>query len=173
MKALVWISGAFSLGLYAGLIWVLLNNVMPGANGQLPPDLQILGYTPETLARFMAALTPEARDALTGPVRLLDTAFPLVFGVFLCALSWRLSTRQHAWSRMVLLIPPVGFAVMDLCENVLIQELVAAPGPMDVSTAVLASEFTVTKFLLLFASLVALVATWARGRRPSPEEATE
>lgn len=165
MRGLAWLSGGVSLALYAALLWLMVGHVMPAANGHVMPDFHAFGYAPDVLSRFLTALQPQARAVILGPIAMLDTVFPICLAVFLCTLSWQLSAFVHIGLRMLMLIAPIGFAVMDLCENVLVRDLIMAAGPMDVSTALLASQVTATKFLLLFASLVVLIVTWTRRSR--------
>lgn len=151
-------------GLYAALAWVSVTGLLPAAGDLAPFDMRLTGYSVEDARAYLEALSTAGRDLYLGTVRQLDTAFPVVFGAWLAALVWRTARGMMTWSRLVLTLPAWGYAVMDLCENALVADLLRAGAEgFDPQIAVLASEFTVTKYALLVLSALVPVGLWLRG----------
>ncbi len=155
---------ALTAATYVVLVWMQIFQVKPHAGGNLPLDLRLLGYTPDDARAFLQHLDPMGRMIYQNQVRWVDTVFPVLLAFVLGRMTFLTSFQFHLWSRVVLLVPIAGYVVMDLCENALIQELLRA-GMADFSqeTALLASQFTTTKFVLLSVS-IALVL-WLVGRK--------
>ena len=140
------------------LLWLDGGRLRAEAGGLSPLDMRATGYTPEQAAEFVAALSPTGRALYLTDIRWADTALPLLLGLWFTLMLLRLSRGLFSWSRMVLLLPAWGYAVMDLCENALLRDLVrAGAGGFDPAIATLASQFTVTKFVLLAGALAALL----------------
>ena len=141
---------------YAALIWVGVTRLMPEAGGQPPLDLRIMGYGVTEARAFLEALTDEGRRLWAGPIRWLDTAFPLLMGSLLAALILRLG---RPWLAPV----PFAYTAADLWENARVREMIAA-GPEGLTPAMVegASAVTQGKFALLAMSVALLWAVWRR-----------
>ena len=161
---------ALTLALYLALVWLTVTRLMPESGGLMPLDGRLLGYTPVDVLAFLDALSDEGRAVYLGPVRSVDTAFPLALGLWIAALIWRRTRGLFAWSRIVMMLPAGGYTLMDLCENALVADLLrAGAGGLDVGTARLASEFTITKYAMLGIALGVIVAVLLGGRRRRQE----
>ncbi len=147
--------------LYGGLAWVWFAELVPAAGGLTPFDGRLSGYTAEEGDAFLQALTPTGREVYLGTVRSLDTLFPICLAATLAAPILYLG--KGVWR--VLAFLPLGYMAVDLMENAQVARLLQA----DVTTAEMfdaASRLTVTKYALLVASMIALVAVFMRTRRP-------
>ena len=138
---------------YALLLWTGLTRLVPETGGLMPFDLRLFGYGVPEAEAYLAALTAEGRAALLGPIRLLDTAFPLLLGALLAVLIWRNGRR---WLAAV----PFGYAAVDLWENATISGIVMRNAPEMADTA---SNLTQGKYALLVLSLALVWMSW-RGR---------
>lgn len=131
--------------------------------GHAPLDLRVFGYTPDEARAYLEALDATGRAAYLIQMRALDTVFPPVLAGLLGLMLLSLTAGFYQWSRVVLLVPIGGYVVMDLCENALVAHLLnAGPAGFDVATARLASEFTVTKWMLLTASALLVSGVFLR-----------
>jgi hypothetical protein len=151
---LAWILGLSAALAYAALLRVGLGQMGPETGGLQPFDLRILGYGPSEAAEYMAAMTEEGRRLALGPVRMLDTIFPPLFGAFIAALF---VLNGRPW----LAVLPFGYVAADLWENARIGAMLAAGDP---SLAEGASNLTQGKWALLLLALSALWTVW-RARR--------
>lgn len=157
MRLALPILAALAATLLAAMGWLTLTVLQPHAGGLPPLDARILGYTPEQALGYLGTLDGTGRSVYLLEMRLLDTLFPPVLAMVAGLAVLALTRGMNLWSRVVLLVPVAGYMVMDLCENALIGELLrAGVDGFDAATAQLASEFTVTKWVLLGISLAML-----------------
>ena len=146
-----------SAGLFAALIVLTRTTLEPG--GQPVFDARILGYGLTEAREYLGALDPDQRQSYLGLYRWLDTAFPFAFTCFLAAMFWRASAGWKAGTRLLLLLMPGSYLVMDLAENALVAELLMTPhSDLRAGAVVLASRFTVTKYVTLTITVLALAA---------------
>lgn len=155
-RAILWTLAAATLAVYAALIWIGVTRLLPAAGGQPPFDLRIQGYGETEARAYLLALTDEGRRLWFGPIRWLDTVFPLLMGTLLAALIWRLG---RPWLAPV----PFAYTAADLWENARVREMIVA-GPDGLSPAMAegASAVTQGKFALLAMSVALLWAVWRR-----------
>lgn len=119
-------------------------------------DSRVGGYTLADARDYLAGLDPGGYALYQGLARWLDLLFPALLGLSMGVFYWRVTSYLNQWSRLVLLLFPSGYVLMDLCENALIQEMLAhTAAHLDPETVSLASHFTITKFVLLAVSLLA------------------
>ena len=78
-----------SAALFAAMIYLSQTALQP--EGMAMFDTRALGYDLNTARSYLGALSPEGRALYLGQQRWLDTAFPLVFSLFLAAMLWRAS----------------------------------------------------------------------------------
>ena len=119
----------------------------PMAGGQL---LDMLSE-PEEVRATLAAMTPEQRSVHFWVTVLIDTLFPVSFGLFFAGMGWRFFGK---WGQIAAL---PGFAVMvfDLTENTI--QALALSGTADALDA--KAWVTPLKYgLFWLAALVALIA---------------
>lgn len=143
--------------LYLALAWFVITRLMPGAGGLMPFDGRFLGYTAAEASVYQGALGDAARAAYLGPVRWLDTVFPVALAGWLAFGTWLLTPTLFQWSRLVLTVPAWGYCVMDLCENALVAEVLRAAPDVPLRSVQLASRFTATKYQLLLAAALVLL----------------
>jgi hypothetical protein len=155
-RAGLWTLAAATAAAYAALIWTGVTQLLPEAGGQAPFDLRVMGYDVAEARAYLEALTDAGRRLWAGPVRWLDTVFPLLMGTLLAALIWRLG---RPWLAPV----PFVYTAADLWENARVREMIAA-GPGGVTPAMVegASAVTQGKFALLAMSVALLWAVWRR-----------
>ena len=157
---------ALTLSLYAVMAWEVFAILKPAAQGLTPFDMRPLGYTVADVQEYLSRLNDRGRAVYLVEMRLLDSVFPPALALLMGAVLWHLARPWHLWSRMLLLMPIAGYLVMDLCENALVAELLrAGAAAFDHKTAVLASEFTITKWALIVVSVILLVGFGVRRLR--------
>ncbi|MDJ0822919.1 MAG: hypothetical protein QNJ09_14050 [Paracoccaceae bacterium] len=161
---------ALTAALYAVMAWEVYYILKPAAEGLAPFDMRPMGYTVADVYDYLSRISERGRAVYLVEMRLLGWVFPLLLALLMAAVLWHLARSWHVWSRMLLLMPIAGYMVMDLCENALVGELLrSGADEFDPRTAMLASEFTVTKSALIVVSVILLVGFWARGfRHPDP-----
>lgn len=161
---------ALTAACYLVLAWMLFFQVKPHAGGAMPLDMRVFGYSADEAFGFLENLDPVGRAVYLNQVHWVDMIFPVLLTLFLGRWTFLGSRNLHLWSRVVLLVPIAGYLVMDLCENALVHELLlAGASEFHEATALLASRFTSTKFVLLFVSLGYLAVMSLRNvatRRP-------
>lgn len=153
--------------LYAALLWQSIGVLIPAADGALPFDMRMFGYTPAAALTYVDALPEATRLRYLGPVRLLDTGFPVALGLMGGAVIWWGAAGWHVWSKVVMMVIPGAYVLMDLAENALVAQMLrGGVAGFDTEVATLASGFTVTKFVLVAATgLAALAFAVRRGLR--------
>lgn len=149
---------------FAVLAYLSAAHLSPGDHR--PFDTAWRGYDQGHAAAYLAALDPYARAIYAGPFRVIDTLFPILLAAFL---ALALHGRTRGWGlvpQLLLLIFPGGYLVMDLTENALVAQIVGAGAEgLDAKVVALASGFTITKYVLLGATLAALAAAFVLGER--------
>lgn len=156
---------ALSLSLFATMTWYTWTVLKPFAQGLPPFDMRVLGYSEAATRQYLEAMESPARAFYLLEMRMLDTLFPLALAGFCGTVILLLTRGWHAWSRLMLLLPVAGYAVMDLAENSLTRALVRAGAErFDVTLAMRASQFTISKFVLLLASVLLILWLWRRAR---------
>lgn len=144
---------------YGALVAVGATNLALGEKGLLPFDLRLLGYSQGEAEAYLGLLTQAQADLYTGLLRRIDTAFPMLMGLWMGGCLWGLTRHLHPWSRVILLVVPASYTVMDLCENALVSELVRGfANRPDPGLVALASSYTITKFVTLFVAFALLLA---------------
>ncbi|GAA6163382.1 hypothetical protein NBRC116590_10860 [Pelagimonas sp. KU-00592-HH] len=142
---------------YVISIWLGAQHLVVGSEKLWPFDQRPLGYGFFDAKTYLMLLKEEGSAFYLGPMRLLDTAFPILLGFWMGMLWWGLTTRIHPWSRVIMLIAPAAFTMMDLCENALIAEMVRlGPEGIDRDLVVLASSYTVSKYVTLLVAILVL-----------------
>ena len=112
-----------TLGVYAVLVTLGLRNLVVGDPPMQPFDLRLLGYSYFEATFYLEHLSEDAIALYAGPLRALDTVFPALMGLWLGWALWGLTRNVHAWSRVILMVVPGGYVIMDLAENALISEM--------------------------------------------------
>ncbi|PHO02986.1 hypothetical protein CSC82_13755 [Rhodobacteraceae bacterium 4F10] len=172
-KALIALS-AVTLLMYSSLVATGVWHLVLGPDHLPPFDLRVLGYTYFDARAYLSLLTPEQAALYVGTLRKMDTIFPLLMGLWIGMCLWGVTRNLHPWSRLILLIAPASFTVMDLCENALIAEMVrSGPDALERDLVALASAYTMSKYVTLFVAfgllLVMIVRTvGATGGKTKP-----
>lgn len=155
---------------YGVLVGVGAANLVLGEGGLKPFDLRILGYSAEDAEAYLSLLQQPEVTLYTGFLRNVDTVFPLLFGLWMGGCLWGLTRHIHPWSRVILLVVPASYTMMDLCENALVADLVRGfQGPLDAELVALASSYTISKFVTLFVAFGLLLAMMLLRVRPFGE----
>jgi hypothetical protein len=151
-------TGILSVACFAYLAWFSGAFLTPGETLK-PFDAHLLGYTPEQARAYLGALNPAATSMYLSHFRLWDTVFPALLTFTMCGVIWTRATGVRSWLRLILLIFPTSYLVMDYAENALVAELlVTGPAVTDDQIAQ-ASRYTVLKWGLIAVSLA--LTLWA------------
>ncbi|MEQ9694722.1 hypothetical protein [Shimia sp. SDUM112013] len=155
--------GTVTLTVYLGMVVMGARHLLLGPDNLPPFDLRVLGYTFLDALNYLELLTEEQAAFYTGRLRQLDTVFPVLMGLLMGMGLWAVTSAMHPWSRLILLVVPSSYAVMDLCENALIAEMVAqGPETLDRDLVTLASTYTMSKYVTLFVAFALLLAMIVR-----------
>lgn len=138
-------------------------------SGGAPPfDLRATGYSLAEAQAFLTALTAEGLRLYLGPIRVLDTIFPVGCTLVLAIALWHRSLGLPGAARAALVALAAGYGAADLAENAAVAGLLrAGPQAVTAGQVATASALTVVKFVLFGLALVALVVLLFR-RRPVP-----
>ena len=150
-----WVLAALSLAIYLYMILGPLRRIREAAGGRAPFDVRPRGYGPEEARAFLSALSNEGRALYLGRQRQLDGAFLVVFTLTLVvAVAWAWGAP---WS-LIFWPLPMAMGIFDAVENVLVAGLLKK-SPADVTDEEVeaASKTTVIKFVLVVASLAAIL----------------
>ncbi|AWI85007.1 hypothetical protein CEW88_14640 [Alloyangia pacifica] len=158
---------ALAAALFICMGYYAVSVLWPGAGGQAPFDVRMLGYTAAEAQRYLLALSGEARSVYLLEMHWLGQAFRLVFGLTLLMGAWVLSRGRAWWRRGIFLLLALAWIGADATENLLINEmLLRGPVALDHALVDWSSLFTRLKFLLLAVCAVGLFGLWrqCRGR---------
>jgi len=153
---LLWVLGAATL-LFLAVFVFLLSPALQALAGSPPPDV-VLFQTPAALQGWLQKGGERARSLYLWFL-LADTFFPLLYGLFLAALLWRLSMGGKAWHLAV-------YAVLfDYLENSCHALLIWSYPHFYVLLAWAAAFATLLKWLAIAAVLMRLVWLLLLNRR--------
>lgn len=150
----------------AFLFWyfhlLTLNQMTQLTDGLAMPDSLFGGYDAAYIDQLRSAMDDDARGQLRYLHKTAGTLFPLIFaGVWLVLIG---NNVPRGLLRGLLWAPPLLFAAVDLWENFAIDALLGSATP-DAGAVALASALTLTRWVLLAASLLAAVIALFRQRR--------
>ena len=152
---------------YGVLVGVGAAHLVLGDAGLKPFDLRFLGYSVSEAEAYLALLDQSEVALYTGFLRNVDTVFPLLLGLWMGWCLWGLTRAMHPWSRVILLVVPASYVLMDLCENALVAEMVRGfQSPVNGDLVALASSYTISKFVTLFVAFGLLLAMMLLRVRP-------
>ncbi|MDG1431776.1 MAG: hypothetical protein P8L68_14605 [Paracoccaceae bacterium] len=140
---------------YAALIGVGVIKVMPATGGLKPFDLRYFGYSYDDALTYLSALRFDTAELLLGPVRWLDTSFPLLFAATLIGWGWVLAARAPDHIKGLTVLLPLGYLSLDYVENHLVAKMISGALP-SADQVQLASSVTVGKFLFVAACILLL-----------------
>jgi len=149
-----------TLAVYLYLAGYLGSQMLAFAEGQLPFDLRVFGYTLGEARGYLRVLTPAGYALAQGPVFWADTVFPPLLGL---TLIWWMRPFAGVFG-MVCVLSAMAYVALDWGENAAIQAMLeAGPDwvrPVDVMRA---STFTIAKFAAV--ALCVVLAARQRLRR--------
>jgi hypothetical protein len=146
-----WALTLVTVAVYATLVALGQMHLDTG-DGQPPFDLRIMGYSASEAQAYLDALHPVQVTLYAGVLRLLDTVFPALFGIWLYVSARALAVRPRA----LIWVGP-AYAVMDLIENALVARVLAFHGAeVSADLVMRASLATQSKFGLLAIVLILL-----------------
>jgi hypothetical protein len=155
MSKLVWGLTIAAVLNYAVLIWLMVFDLAPASGGLKPLDIRVFGYSYDEVLTYLDALRFETAAMLTGPVRWIDTSFPVLFALSGVGWIWISSATRGLPIRLGAMVFPVAYGLFDLIENVYIGRILMGAFPSEtlVSTA---SLLTISKFACVVLSFAAL-----------------
>ena len=139
---------------YAALIGMGVFKIMPATQGLKPFDLRYFGYSYDDALAYLATLNIETTEMLLGPVRWLDTSFPLLFTITMLGWGWVLSEGLSKVVRGLTIALPLIYLALDYLENFLVAKMIAGILP-SAAQVQMASTMTVWKFV--FVAICALM----------------
>lgn len=155
MSKLVWGLTIAAVLNYAVLIWLMVFDLAPATGGLKPLDLRVFGYSYDEVLVYLDALRFETAAMLTGPVRWIDTSFPVLFGMSGVGWIWLSSATRALPIRLVAMAFPIAYAAIDLIENVYIGRILMGAFPSETLVGT-ASLLTICKFACVVLSFAAL-----------------
>jgi hypothetical protein len=151
---------------YLPLGWFVVFRFPAFTDGWTLFDIRVFGYSFDTGAQIIAALTPESVVLYTDRIRPLDTAIPVLLAASIIAFAWAWSERG---GRRVLPVVVTGFAVitaaLDFWENTQILALITGAKAPTQALIDAASSTTMLKFSSLACSLIVLSLIYSRRRK--------
>jgi len=161
-RAINWGLPLLTLAVYAYLAMYLGTQLIAMADGQLPFDLRVFGYSLGEARGYLRALSPEGFVLAQGEIFWADTLFPALFGL---TLAWWMRPFSGVFG-MVCVLSAMTYVALDWAENAVVQSLLfAGPDwvrPVDVFRA---STLTTAKFAAaLLAVVLAGRQSWRRVR---------
>ncbi|MGX9357290.1 hypothetical protein ACS3SW_19580 [Roseobacteraceae bacterium S113] len=127
-------------------------------NGMDLFDGRVMGYDLSYAQAYIGGLEADARAFYLGPMRILDTVFPIVFTLFLGAMIMDATQGWSLVSQLLLMLFPGAYLIMDLIENHLVGALLRTPlADLNDAQVALASGYTISKYVALGATVVALI----------------
>lgn len=133
---------------------VVLQQMQDLSGGLAMPDQLVGGYDLPYIEQLRAHLDADARGQLSYVHKTAGTLFPLFLSL-MTMLTIALHVPRRGLRRALWAIP-LAFAIVDLWENPLIDGLLS--GPVDAAAVARASALTVTSWVLLFATVVTVLA---------------
>jgi hypothetical protein len=122
-------------------------------------DSHLRGYDPETARAYLTALTADQTALYLGLFRGLDTVFPALAAFALGGVIWLNTRGLPVAARLLLLLAPAAYLVMDYAENAMVARMLRGGPQVFEATILQASAFTTTKWIMLTAA--GIVAVWA------------
>lgn len=142
-----------TLAVYGALAGVAGARLAALAEGLWPFDLRAQGYGLAEARAYLMALPPEGVALYLGPVRWLDTAFPLLMGL---TLVWWMRPLAGAFGA-VCLAAALAYVALDLGENAVVADLLRA-GPFGIEPARVAAASALTQAKFAAFALAAVLA---------------
>jgi len=133
------------------------------AGGLKPFDLSPLGYDLAAARTYLSALPPEGVALYLGPIRMLDTIFPVLMGL---TLLWWMRPLAGLVG-IIGAVAAVAYVALDLAENAAVAVMLrAGPEGVVAGDVTLASTLTQAKFAaFVLAAALTVVAFWRRRSR--------
>ncbi|WP_204113419.1 hypothetical protein [Shimia biformata] len=144
---------------YGVLIWLGTTGLVTKPEGMKPFDLRPMGYSFDEAQALLRGLDAEAIALYGGLLRRIDTAFPVLLALWLGAMTWWGSVGLNTWSRVILLVVPASYAIMDLAENALIGTMLRlGPDAITPDLVSRASSYTISKYVTVSVAFVVMIA---------------
>ncbi len=145
------IAGWVALVSYLVMGAILYFSVLPGADGHWPPDFHLRGYSAETMAGFVGAMSEEARASYGVILLRWDRVFIVALALWLGLLGWRGGALRFVVAGLA-----VVYALIDFAENAAIYRFIFVdvlyPAAVDA-----AHQLTMAKFASLYLCILVLI----------------
>jgi hypothetical protein len=135
------------------------DNVMEYNNEKIL-DLR-MGYSRDDIINYINRLNDNGKDYYVKKFHLIDTFYPIIYGLFyILTLSYlikRIFTKNR-FVKFVLLIPVIG-VICDYGENILLNSFVRNAENISKNMAVFSGYLTIAKFITLYFSLLLIIVS--------------
>ena len=155
---LLWTTGVLGLLSFGYLVWLSQTRLTPTPDLR-PFDAHLTGYTMAQARDYLAAIPPATKALYLGQFRLWDTIAPALIAFTLGGVIWVQGRGLRQWVRLLLLLAPAGYLLMDYAENALVADLLRAGIDATGAAILRASQFTQVKWAFL--GLALLITLWA------------
>jgi len=146
---------------YAMMLFYSMPILLKAADGMLPFDARLTGYSPGLAARYVATISDEGRQFYLTTQSMLDAFFPALLALSLMLTLYRLAPK---WP--VLFLTPAAGALFDYYENAAVTQILLSATP-DAGLVNMASLLTMMKFASVALSLLAIIWLWRKQRPES------
>ncbi|MBL1436708.1 MAG: hypothetical protein COB08_010995 [Rhodobacteraceae bacterium] len=141
---------------YAIMLVYSTPTLLSAAEGLLPFDMRVMGYSVEDATQYVTTITPEGRLFYLEIQQMLDTFFPTLLALSLMVALFRLAPKLP-----VLYLFPVAGALFDYYENAAVAQILLTNAP-DQGLVEMASLLTGLKFASISISVLAILWFWRK-----------
>lgn len=170
-KRIVTAAGIVAVLSCAGLAVMAIVALEPG--GIAIFDRQFAGYSADTAQEYLASIQafPEAKALYLGAYRFLDTIFAASLAFALAGIIWLNAKDVHPMGRILLLLAPAVYLVLDMKENAIIAEMLRVGPSVFVATVLAASAYTMFKWTAMLVAILMAIWAWRSAPKSRQEEA--
>lgn len=157
------VCGVLASAVLGAIGWLRLTSMQKALGGPALPDQLPTGYDLAYVERVQADMTGELYESYAAVHYVWDILFPLAVAATLMLLIIQIT---GGGAKLLFLLVPLIYAVVDIAENFLIEAMFAMDSISEGFVA-LTSTFTVLKFILFAACLLVALLTLLTRPRPA------
>ncbi|MBU2994552.1 hypothetical protein Q4555_05715 [Octadecabacter sp. 1_MG-2023] len=145
------VSGWTAIYAYLMMGAVLYFRVLPGTDWHWPPDFHLTGYSAQSIAPFLEALSGRILDGYARVLGLYDRIFIVALACWMALVGWRGSGIRYFVVGLALV-----YAAIDLSENAALLRVIRADQP-SLAMVDIAHHLTLAKFAALYLCALVLI----------------